>query len=135
MHQLGPISTSLALDDARRASLAKSNTLVTHAWTGQAVDMTLLYRCIIVALAEGTTPCWQFLVALHPTLPSLKWEQFQRKPVRLTFSHETLQEHAFHLNNLLIATLHVLKYTFRQDLPHCCLDLPHCCPWKKTHFA
>jgi len=33
MHQLGPISTSLALDDARRASLAKLYTLVTHAYT------------------------------------------------------------------------------------------------------
>jgi hypothetical protein len=32
MHQLGPISTSLALKDARRASLAKSYTLVTHAY-------------------------------------------------------------------------------------------------------
>jgi len=31
MHQLGPISTSLALDDARRASLATSYTLVAHA--------------------------------------------------------------------------------------------------------
>ena len=31
IHQLGPISTSLALDDARRVSLAKSYTLVTHA--------------------------------------------------------------------------------------------------------
>jgi hypothetical protein len=33
MHQLGPISTSLALDEARRASLVISYTLVTHALT------------------------------------------------------------------------------------------------------
>jgi len=32
MHKLGPISMSLALKDARRASLAKSHTLVTHAY-------------------------------------------------------------------------------------------------------
>jgi len=32
MHQLGPISTSLALDDASQASLAKSYILVTHAY-------------------------------------------------------------------------------------------------------
>jgi hypothetical protein len=32
MHELGPISTSLALDEARRASPAKSYTLVTHAY-------------------------------------------------------------------------------------------------------
>jgi hypothetical protein len=31
MHQLGPISTTLALDEARQASLAKSYTLDTRA--------------------------------------------------------------------------------------------------------
>jgi hypothetical protein len=32
MHQLGPILTSLTLDEARRALLAKSYTLVTQAY-------------------------------------------------------------------------------------------------------